>query len=178
LPSNSPKFRLGAVLAVAALIGFVAWLVLRDDDSSSESDATTGPVEASVDDLRDVAQSSNTPIYWAGALEGRTIELTETASGRVFVRYLPGGVDVGAQEGYLSIGTYPLQNGYQAVRAAGQRPGAQTTRIEDGGLLVGSNRGDSVHFSFPGAAYQVEVFHPDRGTARRLVLDGEIQRVR
>lgn len=159
-------------------MGFVAWLILRDDDNSSESDAATGPAEASVNDLRDVAQSSNTPVYWAGNVEGQTIELTETASGRVFVRYLPGDVEIGTQEAYLSVGTYPLQNGYQAVRAAAQQPGAQSTRIEDGGLLVGGKRSDSVHFSYPGAGYQVEVFHPNRGTARRLVLDGEIQPVR
>jgi hypothetical protein len=179
LSSTSPQIRLGAVLAVAAVVGFVAWLVLKDGDDSDENGQITGPEEVSVAELRDVAQSSGTPVYWAGEVEGQKLELTKTESARVFIRYLPEDVDIGERQTFLTVATYPLQNGYAAVRAAARRQGARSTRIEGGGLLVGSKGGSqSVHFSFPGAGYQVEVFHPQRGAAQRLVLDGEVQPVR
>lgn len=182
MDSTSPnRIRLGAVIAVAVVIGFAAWLLLKDDDDSSEeSQATTrGPEEVSADELGDLAQSSDTPVYWAGQIEGQKMELTKTQSGRVFVRYLPDDAEIGEQREFLTVATYPVGNGYGAVRATSRRQGAISSRIEGDGLLVASSRqAPSVHFSFPGAGYQVEVFHPQRGRARRLVLDGEVQPVR
>ena len=43
---------------------------------------------------------------------------------------------------------------------------------------MGTTDSKSAHFSFPNAGYQVEVFSPDPGQARRLVIDGKIQPVR
>jgi hypothetical protein len=46
------------------------------------------PREVSVAELRDFAAASDRAVYWAGALPGRRLELTEASGGNVFVRHL------------------------------------------------------------------------------------------
>ena len=136
------------------MIGFGAWLLLRgdDDDSSAENSQTQAPEEVSAAELRDVAQSTGTPVYWAGQIEGRKMELTKTESGRVFVRYLPNDADIGVKQEFLTVGTYPVGNGYNAVRVTARKQGAISARIKGGGLMVASSRSSpSAHFSYPGS---------------------------
>jgi hypothetical protein len=173
------RVRVGAIVAVAAAVGFFAWLLLKDgDDSSPEGSDAVGPTEVSVAGLAKQARSIDTPVYWAGEIPKYKLEFTRTPSGRIFVRYLPSGVEIGAQRPeFLTVATYPQRNAYQAVRAAGER--TSTRRIERGGLLVSSKGpSKSVHFSYPKAGYQVEVFSPIRGRSHKLVLAGRVQPVR
>jgi hypothetical protein len=172
--------RLGVVIAVAAAVGVVAWLLLRDGDDSGESADVTGPVEVSVAQLRDAARSSDTPVYWAGEIAGRKMEFRKTGSGRTFLRYLPEDEEIGGTRAtFLTVGTYPVGRAYQALRASARRRNTSSTRIEGGGLLVGRDGGSrSVHFAFPRSGYQVEVFDPVDGEARKLVLDGRVRQVR
>ena len=51
--------------------------------------------------------------------------------------------------------------------------------LDGGGLLVAPKRvPNSVYLSFPGADYQVEVYDPFNGAARRLALNGLIKPIR
>ena len=156
------------------------WILLKDD--GDESDVTVqgiGPKVVTVQELQDLATSSDTPVYWAGNRKGLRLELTKTDSGRVYVRYVPANVAPGdTRPNFLAVATYPESNGYFAVRVAGQEKGASAKQIPGGGLLVSKKKATSVHFSYPGAAYQVEVFDPTPDRARRLVLAGDVQRVR
>ncbi len=180
------RLRLGAVLAVALVAAFVAWLLLSDNDNddaegegANTADATTARA-ATQEELVELARSLDYPIYWAGSLPDRTFELTRTGSGRVYIRYLPPGVDPGdPNPRYLTVGTYPQANGFAAVRAASRRPNAVSRQTAGGALIVYNRaRPRSAYFSFPGARFQVEVFDPTPGRARQLTLAGRITRVR
>jgi hypothetical protein len=174
------------VLAVALVAAFVAWLLLSDNDNddaegegANTADATTARA-ATQEELVELARSLDYPIYWAGSLPDRTFELTRTGSGRVYIRYLPPGVDPGdPNPRYLTVGTYPQANGFAAVRAASRRPNAVSRQTAGGALIVYNRaRPRSAYFSFPGARFQVEVFDPTPGRARQLTLAGRITRVR
>ena len=70
--ARNPRVRIGAVVAVALLIGFVVWLLVRGgggNGSSTESTATgpaVGPVAATQGRLRSLSIDEGHPIYWAG----------------------------------------------------------------------------------------------------------------
>ena len=180
------RLRLGAVLAVALVAAFIAWLLLSDNDDEdatvqggNTADATAARA-ATQEELVELAGSLDYPIYWAGSVPNRTFELTRTRSGRVYIRYLPPGVQPGdPNPRYLTVGTYPQANGYAAVRAASRRPNTVSRQAAGGALIVYNRaRPRSAYFSFPDAKFQVEVFDPTPGRARQLTLAGRITRVR
>jgi hypothetical protein len=132
------------------------------------------PVAASVGDLKALAVRLGHPIYWAGPKAGDTYELTQTSSGKVYIRYLPSGVKVGDPRArYLTVATYPFPGAYAAV--AKIATGVARIGLGHGGVaVVDSTYPKSIHLAFPGVSYQVEVFDPSPSTGRRLVVGGAI----
>jgi hypothetical protein len=174
-----PRVRLGVVIAVALAAALLTWLLLHDGDDASPQARSRGPFASSRAGLEQLGRSLGRPVYWAGPRAGFRYEVTQTAQGRVFVRYLPNGVQPGdPRAGFLAVGTYPHEHGFAQVLAASRRASAVTLQLERGGLAVyDRKRPTSVYFSYPGADYQVEVYHPDGNTARRLVASGHVTRV-
>jgi hypothetical protein len=168
--------RLGAILAVIVGVGLLAWLVLGGDD---DGDAT-GAQEISVEDLQERAGEGDRPIFWAGPQGGTTYEFTETSDGSVYVRYLPADAEIGdPSPDFLTVATYPLENGYARVVAASEEEGAQTEELPNGGLaLVDPDRPSSVYLAYEGEPYQVEVYDPSPDRAIELVTSGAVQPVR
>ncbi|HEX2293545.1 MAG TPA: hypothetical protein VHH55_09535 [Gaiellaceae bacterium] len=179
LDVTSPQFRLGAVVAVALLAFLTGWIVMNRDDAPTSA-APGAATAASEDELRSVAKSSPHPVYWAGPKEGHTYELTKTSDGRVYVRYLPEGTEVGDPRGrFLTIGTYPRQRAFAELQRAARAEGAVSLKVGRDGLAVFSEaRPTSVYLGYPKASYQVEVFHPSPDEARRLALAGQVVPVR
>lgn len=165
-----PRLRLGAVIAVAVAAAFGAWLVLDREDKRPPQ-----PTAVTVTDLRQLSDSLELGIFWAGPRQGFQYELTRNGR-RVFVRYLPRGIGLGdPRAAFLTVGTYGQDDGFAAVQAASRRRGATALRLPGGGLAVYNRaRPSSVYLSYPGAGSQVEVYHPDGATARRLVASGQI----
>ena len=126
------------------------------------------------------AAATKTSVYWAGARSGFSYELTVTANGRVFVRYLPHGVAAGdGRARFLTIGTYPDQHAFRNLERAARRPKTLSVRLDGGGLAVISEKTPtSVYMVYPGAKYQIEVFDPSGDNARRTALSGSIKTVR
>jgi len=126
--------------------------------------------------LDNLASESSQPIYWAGPKHG-TYELTRTADGRTYIRYLPSADKVGDRTpNYLTVGTYPTKQAFSALRRAAARDGAVSANVDHGGLLVFNNSAPkSVYFSYPKSGYQVEVYDPSPLQARGLVLSGSIK---
>src|SRR3954452_9927976 len=66
LDLRRPQVRVGAVVAVALLVGFVVWLVVRGGDSGAEAGAPTPtaarPVLVSAGALQTIAGGVNRPI--------------------------------------------------------------------------------------------------------------------
>jgi hypothetical protein len=178
--TRRPQFRIGAVVAVALLIAFGVWVYVRSSGSSSNKPvpARAGAVPVTPTVLGSLAGASSSPIYWAGPRTGFTYELTKTADGRVFIRYLPHGVPVGAVEPYLTVGTYPIANAYAVTSTLASESGAIRVAVPDGGVgFYDTSRPTNVYLAFPGTNSQIEVYDPAAGEARRLVMSGEIARV-
>jgi hypothetical protein len=172
-----PRIRLAAVLALGVAAFLVGWLIIGSGDESAPS---TGASIASESELRDVAASTSTPVYWVGPREGHTYEVTRTSDGRIYVRYLPEGVDAGdSRPQFLTVGTYPRPNAWAELRRASREPGAVSRRLPNDGMMVFSrNRPTSVYVGYAGGRFQIEVFHPSPNEARKLVLDGGVVPVR
>lgn len=172
-----PHLRLGALIALGLAVFLTGWLVLGRDGKPSQP--STGATSASEAELREFAASASHPVYWAGARPGQTYELTKTSDGRVYVRYLPEGAQAGdPRPQFLTVGTYPRASAYAELKRASRAEGAIARKLPQGGLAVLSKGSSSVYFGYPDAAYQVEVYAPSPGTARNLVVAGQIVPVR
>ena len=177
--TRNRRFRLGAVIAVAIAIGFIAWLILKDgDDNKSNQSAGGGPTAASVAQLRGLPTSVGHPVYWAGARssETATYELSRTSNGNIYIRYLPQGIGVGVPKpDYLTVGTYPFKKAINALKRLSRKQGTVTRQLKGGGLAVANSAGaQNIYFAYPGEDVQVEVFHPTPGRAQQLVTSGRI----
>ena len=106
--------RLGAVVAVAALVALVVWLLVRgggdNGSSTTASNASIGPIAASQDRLRALSIDEGHPIYWIGPMSDMTYELTRTSGGRIFIRYLPHGVPVGTTRASALVHETPIMS--------------------------------------------------------------------
>lgn len=168
-----PRFRIGAVIAIAVAAGLVAWLVLRSNGSSSTAQPPTsssGAEATTAKKLKRLAARVQHPIFWLGPKHGFTYELTKTANGKIYVRYLPAGVKVGSSKPYLTVATYPFPGAFAAVQKEASATGAVTTRLAHGGLAVLDARyPESTHVAYPNVNYQVEVYDPAVERAFQLV---------
>src|SRR5215211_2188550 len=165
---------LGLLVALGIVAGVAVWLVVRDDDSSS----ATGASSVTVAQLTQLAKSTSRPIYWAGADRKATYELTQT-NGDIFVRYLPAGVKAGDPDpDYLTVGTYAQPNALTKLKATARKEGAATFTVAGGGLAYQDKaHPTSVYIAYAGSAYQIEVYHPAQGGAMSIVRSGRIERV-
>ena len=167
-----------ACLAAASVIG---WLLLRSDGHAPQlPTAGGGPMLVSQAQLERLPDVVGHPVYWAGARDGFSYELTRTSNGRIFVRYLPSGVSAGDERpDFLTVGTYSRPGSFAALRRAAGSPGSVSVKLPSRGLMVfASNKPKSVYLGYPGTEYQVEVFAPSRSTARRLVMSDAIAPIR
>jgi hypothetical protein len=129
----------------------------------------------SLSGLRSFAHKVGHPIYWAGAKRGYTYEVTQTANGDVYVRYLPSGVKAGAPKPYLTVVTYPFPNALGALRQAAKGYTSGVSNLPGGGLaVVDSSYPKSVHIAFAQSSYQIEVFDPRPSIARSVATSGSI----
>ncbi len=181
---RQPRVRLGAAVALAVAAGLIAWAVIGSGGNSSPGTqrstpavAGTGPVAVSPSGLRTMSSTLKQPIYWAGARRGYTYELTRTSDAKIFVRYLPPGVKVGAKgANYLIVATYPFPNALNGLKAVSK---GRTIPISGNGIaVVDGSYPKSVHLAFPGVDYQVEVYDPKPATALSVATSGDVRPVR
>jgi hypothetical protein len=177
------KFVVVGAVVLALAAGLLVWLLTRGDDGAGAS-APAAPVGKPVampeDQLRAFGRAQATPVYWAGARPNTTYEVTRAAGGQIYIRYLPAGVRVGdPRPRFVTVGTYPQQNADAALTAAGKRKGYRAVTTSSGALIVYNRRKhDSVYFTFPDAAFQVEAYDPRPGRALASVLGGGIVQLR
>jgi hypothetical protein len=168
-------------LAVVAAAATVAWLMLRSVSPSTPPPTSLAPRLVPQTELAALADALDRPIYWAGPQDKFAYELTLTPGGRVYVRYLPRGAAAAGdpRANFLTVGTYPGANSYKNLKNVSTGPAVHSNLLHGGGLLVAPKRvPKSVYIAFPGADYQVEVYDPSHGAARRLALDGLIRPIR
>ena len=182
--ARDPRVRVGAIVAVAVLVALGVWLVVRNNDNGSSSGAvatgpTIGPVAASQDRLRQLADQEGHDIYWVGPEDNTTYELTRTSAGRIFVRYLPKGVPVGVDKAdYTIVGTYPVPNATSVLQGLAEKSGENKLSVPNGGIAVySSSQPTNVYVAYPGSNLQIEVFDPSAERAQRLVTSGQVEPV-
>ena len=172
---QGPRIRVGALVALAFVAGLIVWLVVRGGDSTTEPTQAAAAEGASVARLQSVADALGHPIYWLGPKSGYTYELTQTKSGKVYVRYLPPGVKIGVDKPYLTVATYPFANAFATIRKQARARGAVSAKLAQGGVAVlDAAYPKSVHAAYPGLDYQVEVFDPTPAAAIQTVAAGHL----
>lgn len=143
--------------------------------------AGTGTIEAEIVTparLRAATASLSPVVYWLGPRPGTPIELSRTADGRTYVRYLPAGRSAGDADAALTVATYPYAGGYDATRKVATSPGSTPIPVAGGVAYATRSSQLSVHVAFEGVEAQYEVFAPEPGLAERLVRTGKIRPVR
>jgi hypothetical protein len=171
LPSWLP---LAGGLAIAVLGMVLLWfLVIKAEDDA----ASDGPKVVDVGGLSDAADRVGHPVYWVGERDGTRYELSESDSGRVYVRYLTGDAQPGVRStAFTTVATYPVDDGVAALRRAAKvRPGAELARGKDGAtLLINPNTPGSIHVAYPGSKEQIEVYSPNVKQGLKLVTSGAV----
>jgi hypothetical protein len=176
---SRPRKRLLAVATVAfALTSIAATVVLLGDRGEPGGVNPNDAVAVSTEELAAQAAGLGTPVYWAGTLSGRTLELTSTKDG-TFVRYLPAGTPVGGAGRALTVATYPLRDAYTTAMRRADVAGMTSSRTKNGGVAVWSRvQPTSVYVAFRGVPSLVEVYAPRASDARALALAGRVRPVR
>ena len=165
-----PEIRVGAIIAVSALIAFGVWLALRQHGPTSN----TTPTLVSALGLETVAATLTQPIYWAGPQGSARYELTRTTDGTSDVRYLPDAAS-GTNSSYLTVATYPRSDAFAATTAAAVAPGSVKLAVGGGGVaFYGASNPTNVYEAFPGSKAQIEVYAPAATLAQQVVAQGQI----
>lgn len=175
LPSWLP---LAAGLAAAVLGMVLLWaLVIKADDDEQKQNE---PKIVETSDLSDAADRIGHPIYWAGEQPSKNLELAESDSGRVYVRYLDENAPAGVRSTkYMTVVTYPVEDATAALRRGlAKRPKAELARGKGGAVvLIDPTTPGSVRLAYPGSDEQVELYTPNVRDSIRLATNGAIQPV-
>jgi hypothetical protein len=164
---------LSVLLAVIAAVALAVFLLVRGDEPAPEIRSGV-PVTVSSDELASFAGSREAPVYWAGPVPARKLELTTTPAG-TFVRYLPLSAPAGDPGRALTIATYPLRNAYATATRRAGGPRMAKRRLAAGGIAVWSRaKPTSIYLAFQGVPQLVEVYAPTPAEARRFALSGGI----
>jgi hypothetical protein len=188
-----------AVLAALAACVFVVLLFVgggppeRPKPSSSGSNSVSrAPQPTSADELRRLSATASQPIFWLGEQPRTKLELTRTATGRIFVRYLPASAQIGDPSlAYPFVATYKYPRAFEAVQKAAGTGGSVVRKLPAGGLAVQSRRGPElvratrqplpappVFLAYPGSDFLIEVYDRSTDRALGLVTSGRVRPVR
>lgn len=169
-------------LLVVLLAGLLIWQATGGgDDDGAPAEAPEVPAPRVVDaaELRDVAATSEVPIYWVGPRQGAELELSEADDAQAYVRYLTGGAEAeDPRPRFLTIGTYRLPAALAVLRANADRSGVELRRAARGALAwVDPQSPTSVYVARSGEDFQIEVFDPVPERALEAALSPRLRPV-
>src|SRR4051794_7181434 len=186
-----PTPRAGIIVVVAIVVGVIIWLIVRgggDDNSNNAGQGQPTPQRPGLpavlldqSSLKNYASGQSGPIYWVGARDKRSYEVTRTGDGSTYIRYLPTGVKAGdPRPEFLTVGSYPNSNATQAVEQAGGAKGNTVLKVQGGGEAVANltNPGRSIYLAYPKSNVLIEVWDPKPGRSLDLVRAGAVIPVR
>ena len=155
---------------------FVAVAAVASSLAASSALAAPVPVPsfATPRQIQTLAASLKHPLYWLGPLPGFSYELTVTPSGRVFIRYLPTGTQVGDQRAsFKTVATYPVANATAELQGAAKRLKRPTQAVKRGLAFTGRPP-TSVFLAFNGSPYQIEVYTPSAKLTHAAAFGGRL----
>ena len=104
------------------------------------------------------------------------LETTVMRNRQVYVRYLPTDTPIGdPSPDYLSIRNYPTPDAARSLRAYANRHQLNSRSI--GGNVIVPLSDSSVYLAPRDSDIQVEIYSPDPGAARTLVVAGAVRPV-
>ncbi len=145
-------------------------------DVSRPVTTAVGPIALSSQQLFAETAFLGEPIFSAGPVKRARYEFSRTSSDRIYVRYLPRGVRVGAPGAhFLVVATYHLPGAYQALKSVARGRGLPGP----GGSLIYVRPTDprSVLLAFAGVPYEIEVYDPSPATALAVARSGNVRAV-
>lgn len=166
--------RLGKLAMVVLVLGgglAGALYFLEGNAGSLPAGSFAGAVSA--DELEWQGQELHQPVFWAGAISGMSYELAR-ARGKITVRYVRQGSNVGRSVPTLTVATYPMARAFAATRAMGRLAGAKAIHLAGAGIAV-TDRGRNVYLAYPGWPVRVKVSGSSPALAYRLVAGGRLQ---
>jgi hypothetical protein len=174
-----PRALRASVIALVLAVGFLAWVVTRDGDDGESAPASAQAETriVSEEELANIASTVGHPVYWAGAIPGTELEVTESGDGSILVRYLEDGA--GVEEGgaeFLAIGSYPLVDAKGAMDEFAEKPDAIVRRAPDGREVMTTKQAQTnVYFADLDNSLQIEVYDPSPQRAMSLARSGQVQ---
>jgi len=141
-------------------------------DASAKTVSGTRAITAPA--LASYSKQLGQPIYWLGPKKNTTYELSRTANGRIYVRYLPTGTALGTRTPFLTVGTYPMANAYAVTR----KLGAGSAKLAAPASSVAfsfKQKPTSVYLAFAGVNYQVELYDPTATAAHPIAVAAKVK---
>jgi hypothetical protein len=141
---------------------------------------TSGLVELSESELRDISRDVSTPIFWAGPITGYSYLLTVDKNGSAIVKYkAPESADQATLNASRQIATYPAKNAWENSLTASAAVGFSSFKNSDGSLVFYSiDNSSDVFMAFPDKELQIEIYDSRAGQALSLsVLVGQIREI-
>ena len=158
-----------ALISVIATFGISS--LFSNNSNSTSTEAKTGQIALSEQELKSVVMNLNSVIYWAGPLENAKYTLNVDEAGAAFIRYLPNGEGANdTEKKYLTVATYKVNAAFDAVKAAGnEQDGIGLITADGAAVYYNKNSASNVYLAYPGQDLQIEVFDPTPGRALQLV---------
>lgn len=169
-------------LALAGLIVVLAAIILAGallGGGSDEGPSAEEAVALSESELLARSSSLSHPAYWLGPRPGTTsYELTSTADGRIYIRYLTGDAEAGdPRSSFVTVGTYSLADAHQALAVAAGEDGEGRKLTKHAGyeLLAGKKAKHAYVVFDDQPQLQVEVYSPKPGEAASLATSASLR---
>ena len=181
------RFLVPVIVSFILLLGALGAYVVHAQPTKNKSNQVAtrvsvtpfGPALVSQLELANEHNTVKHAVYWAGRLDNTSYELTVTASGSTYIRYLPIGALAGSTQEYLTIGSYAKTDAYQQLQTWSKKTGAVSVRDKGGALVVRqSANAKNTYFAFKNSPLLVEVFSPLPNASFDLIQSGKILQIK
>lgn len=176
LDKNTIRLILGGAVALVLVVLLAVSVFGGDEADSSSSGAAASAAE---DQLVERAGEYDHPIFWAGSRPTvEQYEMTSTADGRIYIRYLTDGAAPGdPRPDFLTVATYPVEDAAGAFEKASDGDASKIVEHEGFKVLAGDSSNAYVIFDDQ-PKLQVEVFSPVAGEAVQIANSGALKPLR
>lgn len=151
-----------AVITFVVTMSFSSLFAPNQLDTTTLAARISGGVALSESELRDVVDSINQTVYWAGPLRGAKYTINAQNVNTIYVRYLPEGKGISDQTPqFRVIATYKQVNAYDATLTAGnQENGVSFAKPNGTVVYYNKNVPTNVYVAYKTEPYQIEIFDP------------------